>query len=69
MKNISAPFPQVSWLPTGGIDIEEAMKLKEHSHVLAVGMGSQLYSLDKISKLDASIVVEELSQIFKKGQA
>ena len=68
LKNISAPFPHISWIPTGGIQQEEALELKEQSHVLAVGMGSQLYQMDKLSKLSDDIIVDELREIFKKGQ-
>lgn len=68
LKNISAPFPEISWIPTGGIQIDEALKLKEHTHVLAVGMGSQLYDLEKLSKLNEELIIDELKEVFKKGQ-
>lgn len=49
LKALGAPFPQVSFCPTGGIDLERAPSYLELSNVVCIG-GSWMVPLDLIER-------------------
>ena len=55
LKAISAPFPGVAFMPTGGITLTNAAKYLEFSHVLAVG-GTWMVAKDLIDNGDFSTI-------------
>lgn len=48
LKSLTAPFPQVSWMPTGGVDREHLTAYKE-AGALCVGVGGKLFPETEIS--------------------
>lgn len=47
IKALSAPFPEVHWMPTGGIEVGSLKKYRE-AGVLCVGMGGKLFPASEI---------------------
>ena len=60
LKALAGPFPQVSWVPTGGIDADNAPGYLSLATVAAVG-GSWIVRPDLIAAED----FEQISQLAK----
>lgn len=62
LRHLAGPFPQVQWLPTGGIALDEIPDWLSLP-VLAIGQGSRLISTTALQDRDWQAVAAELRQI------
>lgn len=62
LKHLAAPFPEVKWLPTGGILLDEIPAWLDLP-LLAIGQGSQFVSATALQQQDWSHISAELVQI------
>lgn len=62
LKHLNGPFPQVKWLPTGGIAFAEIPAYLE-AGALAVGQGTRLVSIAALDAKDWKQIEAELSLI------
>lgn len=62
LKALKGPFPQVSWLPTGGIEFAELPAWRA-AGALAVGQGTRLVSASALARGDWDAIRAELTQI------
>lgn len=57
LKAISAPFPQLKFVPTGGINGENAQEYLRESNVVAVG-GSWMFSKEALASKNLQLISE-----------
>ncbi len=62
LKHLSGPFPQVQWLPTGGIDFAEIPAYLK-AGALAVGQGTRLVSQAALDSANWNVIEAELQTI------
>lgn len=66
VKAVLGPMPWTMIMPTGGVSPDpENLKAWFNAGVCCVGVGSQLFTKDKISNPDPGILVSEISKILK----
>jgi 2-dehydro-3-deoxyphosphogluconate aldolase / (4S)-4-hydroxy-2-oxoglutarate aldolase len=58
LKAISAPFPQLRFVPTGGINGENAQDYLRESNVVAVG-GSWMFSKEALASKNLQLISEK----------
>ena len=58
LKAISAPFPQLMFVPTGGINSENAQEYLKESNVVAVG-GSWMFSKEALASKNLDLIGEK----------
>jgi 2-dehydro-3-deoxyphosphogluconate aldolase/(4S)-4-hydroxy-2-oxoglutarate aldolase len=58
LKAISAPFPQLKFVPTGGINGENAQEYLRESNVVAVG-GSWMFSKEALASKNLQLISEK----------
>jgi len=58
LKAISAPFPQLKFVPTGGINDENAQEYLRESNVVAVG-GSWMFSKEALASKNLQLISEK----------
>lgn len=62
LKHLQGPFPQVQWLPTGGLHFGELQAWKQ-AGVFAVGQGTRLVSSQALARQDWAAIQAELRAI------
>jgi 2-dehydro-3-deoxyphosphogluconate aldolase/(4S)-4-hydroxy-2-oxoglutarate aldolase len=62
LKHLQGPFPQVQWLPTGGLHFAD-LKAWQRAGVLAVGQGTRLISPAALARQDWASIEQELRSL------
>jgi len=62
LKHLSGPFPQIHWLPTGGIEFEQIPSWLSLP-LLGIGQGSRLVSAQALHSQNWQAIREELQDI------
>ena len=62
LKHLQGPFPEVQWLPTGGLHFAELQAWKRDG-VLAVGQGTRLISPEALARQDWESIQQELRSL------
>lgn len=65
LKALRGPFPQMRWLPTGGIEFSELPAWRQ-AGALAVGQGTRLVSASALKNGDWDTIRAELTDIYQQ---
>lgn len=65
MKSLSGPFPQIKFIPTGGINSDNIHEYLSQPFVKACG-GSWITPKDSLEKLNMSLIEEEIKKTLSK---
>lgn len=68
LKHLKGPFPQVHWLPTGGIELADVPQWLA-AGALAVGQGTRLVSAEHLKAGNWQAIDQELQQVQQQIQS
>ena len=63
LKDLNGPLPHIPLVPTGGVSLDNIKTYLDHENVVAVGIGSSLVDMKKISN---DGYLEDLTQLSKE---
>lgn len=61
LKNLMAPFPQVSWMPTGGID-SDTISAYRKAGAICVGVGGKLFPAAEVTEKNWSAISKRFQE-------
>lgn len=67
LKHLQGPFPQVQWLPTGGLHFAD-LQAWQRAGVLAVGQGTRMVSPEALARQDWEAIEQELHALHAEVQ-